>query len=372
MLELHVADTDVSGGSIAVSWCIDKELVQHLQKQKCLDPQLVLCIAPEDYHGVWDETRKVVPLKDMLAYLEFRKPGPHKIFAYISFGQRRQVKNAALEKSHRKYENWILDSEGENYAPSITGREDYNLCVAQPVSVTIPEECFAKRPHSLEFEYVNSWFATSPEDQCEFRRRRLFAYSAGAVLMLLNMLWRVCSLLLASLYLARNMTFKFILHPLKYNLSDDNWEVFCGGSYLIRRIPEPHHGTVIQELKWIVKKLMFLPLAPGFVIPIALLWYYNKLLVAGEICGFILILAVIVGSIGFFATKSYFTVFDYLWSLYTKYANTNWFNDQQEIDRMICTGEKKPTSLSQIPLRKLSIRLIYQGVKNKVCKPFSK
>ena len=38
LFELHVADTDVSSGTIAVSWCLSKDMIQNLATKGLWDP----------------------------------------------------------------------------------------------------------------------------------------------------------------------------------------------------------------------------------------------------------------------------------------------------------------------------------------------
>jgi hypothetical protein len=45
------------------------------------------------------------------------------------------------------------------------------------VDVDIPKECFAREPSDLEKRWVNWLYMSKTVDQCEFRKRRLFAYN---------------------------------------------------------------------------------------------------------------------------------------------------------------------------------------------------
>ena len=73
MLELQITDNDVSTGSVQISWCVDAEVLKELADKKVKEPQLVIVVAPEgDNYDLRKEMRKVVPLKDLMTYMEFR------------------------------------------------------------------------------------------------------------------------------------------------------------------------------------------------------------------------------------------------------------------------------------------------------------
>jgi hypothetical protein len=49
-----------------------------------------------------------------------------------------------------------------------------------------------------------------------------------------------------------------------------------------------------------------------------------------------------------------------------------WYLNQKEIDLLTCDASKKPLDFKSLPSRKKTIRLYYQDLKSKVCKPFSR
>ncbi len=173
MLELKVADSDVTGGNIAVSWCVDHELIKQLADSGIADPQLVICVAPASLKGYsqYKEVRKVVSLNDLMTYIDFRVPGENNIWAFISTDSKRDTKNFFLKRSNSLFETDVLSYDGQEL---FRGKD---FLKAAPLSVMVPNEVFAKEPAQWEKDWVNHLFRSKPIDQCHFRRRRLFAYT---------------------------------------------------------------------------------------------------------------------------------------------------------------------------------------------------
>jgi len=224
--ELHVAETDVSSGTIAVSWCISKDMLQDLADRGVRDPQVVICVVPvgECYH-IKKEYRKVVSLKDLMAYIEFRCPGKNKIYAFIPMKSKRPARNYFLNKEHGEFETHIVDYDGSQWGSSLQSVESKDV-----VTVNVPRECFAPEPREWEKEWVNHLFKSKPIDQCHFRRRRIFAYLLQPFIMLANMAMRLLMLTAALIIGSRgvaktNRVYKLLTYDL-----EDAWEMLKGGS----------------------------------------------------------------------------------------------------------------------------------------------
>lgn len=228
MLELHIADTDVTSGSIPVTWCLNKELLERLSKLHIEDPQLVISVAPvsKDYHSTM-EYRKVVPLKDMLAYVDFHFPGKNKIYAFISRKDKKFAKETYLERRDYGYYEDVLNTSGDDYCSWIYWK-------ATPLEVEVPEDCFGKKPSEFEKEWLSYMGNNRLTDQCSLRKRRLL-YPFQAVLMMLDVLVRVLVFIIAALVGSRSLTMQYVLHPLTYSLADTLIDTFTfpKGTYFI-------------------------------------------------------------------------------------------------------------------------------------------
>lgn len=122
MFSLKISDLDVSGGTVPVSWCLDMETINRLQTYGAIDPQVVIVVAPEgDKYSIKKEYRKVVPLKDLMAYIEFRSVGPNRIWAFIdSLRDHKMAKNRWLYKEGGEYGSSILTYDGNDWGSYIS------------------------------------------------------------------------------------------------------------------------------------------------------------------------------------------------------------------------------------------------------------
>lgn len=382
MFSIQIADADVTGGTIPITWCLDIETVKYLSDRKIPDPQVVIVVAPEgDAYHARKEYRKVVPLKDLLAYVEFRASGKNRIWAFISFKSAKEAKNAYLSRESGEYKTDLLGSDGNewsgifNYDPV---KEKYLPEIgSEPISVEVPAGVFAPEPSAGEKAWVNHFFRDKCVDQCDFRRRRLFAYGVQPFIMLGQLVIRALFLVLALLVGARNTSFAPLLHPLTYDMRAA-LSVFGGGTIFIRHLPEDEAGekgpeTFWQVVSYIARSFWSFPFMPVIVIVLGVLGYYHRLLFAGQIAGGVLLLALVIGGIvAFFASGSAKDVFNWVCD---KIQGTTdgelWYMDQGEIDLLTCNADKKPYNLSTLPAEKRTLRLRFSDLKSKVCRPFS-
>ena len=120
MFQLQVASTDVSNGNLAVAWCVDQQVLKSLADDGITDPQVVIVTAPTEHYHITKEYRKVVPLKDLMTYIEFKASGANKIWAFVS---RQGVKAARTRYLHRdggEFATGVLDPDGSDWNPYIS------------------------------------------------------------------------------------------------------------------------------------------------------------------------------------------------------------------------------------------------------------
>lgn len=376
MFEIKVADVDVTNGTIPISWCLDIETVKTLSDRRLVDPQVVIVVAPEDEdkYGPHKERRYVVPLKDLMAYVEFKAPGKNRIWAFISFKDKKEARGYYLSRARGHYVTDVLTDDGQDWGWIFSTQDDGKRrpdVNAEPISVDVPAGVFAPEPSDAEKAWVNHFFRDKCIDQCEFRRRRLFAYGVQPFIMLGQLVIRLFFLLVALLIGARNTSFMPLLHPLRYDLSEAT-KVCTGGSVFIRHLKEDEPGEPDPKGFWpvmsyIVRSFWCTPLMPAVWIPVALLWHFHKLLLAGAIAGGVLVAVI---AILFFATGGAKAAFEWVVEKFQKPV-TYWYVDQNEIDLLTCNPNKKAFTLSTLPAEKKTLYLRFQDLKSKVCRPFS-
>jgi hypothetical protein len=369
MLKLFVSDADATTGSIPISWCIDDETFLYMKEEGAKAPYVIIYITPEEQPGKVYIVR--VPFKRMMTYIPLKFKGKNRIFGRIKFDDSgnycpKDIRYADLEP--REYDNedkttnkiFVRDFEvGKDYKDDSDFLLFYSKTTAGTyLSINVPAECFAKEPPEWEKAWVNAMIKGQPFDQCEFRRRRLWAYSVQPLIALVLMIVRAVPTLVAFLVAARGFSLKYLFSPFAMDL-DDTKEMFYDGYLFVRS----------GKMKWF-KKYYLLPLTPIFSFPIITLVI---LCLTGNIAAtnIGMVLLMIVGtllSIGVLVliacVIAYFIV---------SYLNKipSWYDDQSEIEAIVCDGSAVSTKISKLPQKKRTVYLRYQAMKNKVCKPFA-
>jgi hypothetical protein len=354
MFEIKVADTDVSGGTIPVSWCLDVETLKKLSDDSIRDPQVVIVTAPVNNYARNKEYRQVFPLKDLMGYVEFRSAGENKIWAFISGKKAKDAKNEYLSKSQGKYITDILESDNSGWswifhANRTPDGKCYPAFGAEPLTVNVPTGVFAPEPSEMEKVWVNHFFKDKCVDQCEFRRRRMFAYGLQPLLMLGQLVVRSFFLLAALLYGSKKISAMPLLHPLRHDMGD---------------VLDTVYGRSIFFHRW-----WTVPFMPIILILITLISVSGK---APVIFALLATIGLVVGIVAFFATESYVGVIDWIKKKLEGDPNEPlWYVDQNEIDMLTCSPSRKPFTFKTLPAKKKTLSLRFNDIKSKVCRPFS-
>ena len=381
MFELKITDMEVvDGGTMQISWCVDEETLKTLSDMGCADPQVVLIVAPEgrQYHSS-KEIRVVVPLQDLMAYITFRTAGPNHIFGFISTQTKRNAKNNYLAREWGSYKHTILEYDGSGWASGFdaTGRRDYAQLSAEPLSVVVPTGVFAPEPPAWEKEWVNHFFGSRQSDQCNYRRRRLFAYSIQPLIIGADLLARFMLFLVSLLIVARGMSIKPLLHPLTLTIGDQG-ETLRKGSYLIGNALDIS-TTGKGFASFMFRKYWKMPLMPAFLVPLAILLHFVGVVkVLGGLALFVSIVLFGVVIVAFIFSGFFNWLGAHLGNLLGSIAVSKpkkeekyWYLKSDEMDLLTCSTQKSPMTYDKLPPRKKTLHLRYQNLKSKVCKPFS-
>lgn len=367
MFEIHIADKDMSGGNVVLIWCLDKELIEKAKKYAHNEASVVIVVVPqqEEYYSTATELRWVVPLKQGMEYIYFRRPGKNKILAFLVLNENiKYVKERYLSKIVN-YRYNIFDGNGKC-------NED-DAVVAPQLEVDVPQGSFAKEPSAWEKEWVLWLLENKGVDQCSFRKRRIFAYTPflQPLIFLANYFLKLAGTLISLLFGFRGFTLRFLLHPLRYDLghawdtydfmkgggSKEECGLFVRGSIFIRPAPpEADKDGIMNLIVAGIKTLWTVPFMPPVLALLYVFIHYHIWMpVLFSIAIFIMI------SMAVFIAQA---------ELIEKFSS--WLNKKFEIvggnndiEELICTGEvKKPKSKS--------IKLRFHEIKGKMCKPFAR
>lgn len=361
MFEIHIQNSDVTSGSIPISWCTDDQTLEELKNLGLEDPQVVIIVAPVEYYSERKESRKVVSLKDMMTWIEFDRPGPHKIFAFISnkfssLSQTRKIVRETRKFFLQKnascgFSADLLNYDGDDYSERINDAP--KSC---PILVNVPKEIFAQVPE-WEKKWVEYLFFNPSSNQCQYRRRRIFSYAFQPIIFLFLYLISLVIIAVSAFMGFRSTSLKPLFNfPI---------EALAKSSDLI----ENPNGTVfISQDKTGWRKWIFFPLHPAMLLIEFLIFFLLTLLFVKAKFIFSLLFILVLACCAFvlyskFADK----IIDFFDTKTTKHF---WYEEDKEV--IICNNKPKPVVIDALPSKFRTMKLRYQDLKSKICKPFSR
>jgi len=215
---------------LPVRWCLGSLETEQLKERRASNIQILLVIA---YEGSSLEDRQLLPIDQMIAYLNFRRPGRHTVFAKIVYGD--MAKRLLFKASSTEY-NWRIFQGYREHTDLLSDEMFYARMEIRTIEgkaeleVAIPHEHFPKEPPAWLMKLANIGFDYPPIDQCSFRRRLLFALPKLFFMSIwagLKVITRAVTALVLVLCLVRDIGFGAILHPWRDAYDDvdgrDSW-----------------------------------------------------------------------------------------------------------------------------------------------------
>jgi hypothetical protein len=247
---------------LAIRWCIDRAEAKALKDQNAENIHILFVIAYEGA-GKRLEDRCLVPIDQVMTYLNFRRPGTHKVFARIvSSDNKKTIFRMCLDRRNRRsYDVELFNYEGTELRDVETLQERLQISVmptGAELGVVVPSEHFPKEPPIWVKRLVNAGFGYPPIDQCDFRRRMLFCPIKLPVLAMLAVLITTCRALCAlvlSLRGMRGINFAAVIHPWRNDMDDVYAHVRTGESWFVRDeqgVVRPAWFFFLQPILWLV------------------------------------------------------------------------------------------------------------------------
>jgi hypothetical protein len=239
MLRLIAQETDSSDPVTPIRWCLTPDLISELKKRDFTHPHILLSV----HNGTKETFRTCVPLEQAMEYVEFNTAGQNTINAVILGTKNPKELRYKIElhggERMRLYD-WNGDFDPENTLDFWNlGARILDNSVGS-LGVNVEANFFAHEPAEWEKRWVNFWFETEARDQCQFRRRRMVAYSIQPGMVVV---WLILTTLVRSIYAAvtlllgiRGVNLRVILHPFDHKI-DDVWQ-------------DPQHLTRFKEGYW--------------------------------------------------------------------------------------------------------------------------
>ena len=386
LIRLFADNPEAADATLGIRWCFDRKLYLELQKQKALNPYLLITVSREfPYRQEVCGARRLIPLKEAMAFLAFYHPGLHRIWATIvweSNGDVKRLKRLFLAKNGIDYCQMLLGSSGKLYAGPFFS--DCNAVVRTLgkgiLDVDIDERFFAKEPPQWLWRWANFWFETKPRDECQFRKRCILAFTLQPPIILVGVIFKMLLGLFLAVFLKvfigiRGINFSPVIHPCN-SFFDDIWP------------PDQKSSVFLSNKKgdarpWFLFPLM--PIVPAAVLGILALFNSWMRLPFWRL---VAIDAAVIGAISFL----FFVCWLVKLSLQKMWPGLNaWLDEEcqkaekeksqrlaenitkvyeRNLQPLVCRGQPLKPDIKALPPNRVSVRLRFDDLKRKVCRPF--
>lgn len=234
-MKLQIANKDqsIQSGIVPIRWCISKKLLEALKKAGRTDPHVLIIVAANGY----EVSRQLAPLEQLMDYIEFRNPGKNTIMAAIVCGKKSALSNRYLLEKDNLF---LYDESSDRY--EFSGNAKYNFFgrSISRLDVIIPDGIFAKEPPNWEKKWINLWFREKAKNQCQYRRRRILAYTIQppAVFIYMILILGLRSIIALSYLLCgvTDINFKPLIHPWKNDTDNMAYDIETLGDILKKSI----------------------------------------------------------------------------------------------------------------------------------------
>jgi hypothetical protein len=360
-ITITLMEHSASVGTLPISWCFTKEAAAEVAKhpKSCV----MICAHPlgEYTHDCsYLETRTIARSKESIGFISFNRPGKHRIFVITSH------KDCSWART-RLGNRWEATPLRCNQDGSVKVQSNEYICYDY-IDVDIPAECFAPDPPEWEKRWVNFFFPGSRAlDQCQFRRRRILAYTVQPIILgvMILAMWfaRLLLFTILKLSLLKDIKFRPVFDTILGSGFRKIFDVKDGDvdntrSYLDFLLPVPFSILAVWVMYGTIALTVFVdPLF--FLIPFALL----------ALVGLIFVLVIIIQNsrpIGEALGK----VIDFIESVYLKIFPPLKEEDLAK-ELLVCDEVKPIRRIQDLPKGKRTLKVRFNELKVQVCKPFS-
>lgn len=378
--EVKLTEMNVdASGSIPITWCLSPKVLEWVY-QNGNNAWVLLATTSMTPSGEVTEWRSYTKLKDMLAYVTFHRPGHCKVVAMLTTDKdkvKRWMLRSEGKWKHQTFQYPMSDVDSDDEVKEWEYKFSRNLWVLlnEPtynpfgtLDVELPKDCFAGEPPAWEKIWVNFLWRNKAVDQCEYRRRRMFAYTLQIIPFALLLALRAAILLLSLCFGVYNWSWKPLYSPI-FNSTFD----IC---------PEKTKSIFLypfksKEFRTVVALLLPLALWGSAVAVIVYKYWMLPLLLAAAIVT-VLVIAFVIPIVfklkivrGFFG--AIFGVLDHVISrMIDSIAERKQEQLRAEHEAMLCTHATTITRLRDLPKKKRTIKLAFYGLKSQICKPYAK
>ncbi len=187
----------INGGSnildaatVPVEWHFSEELIAK-------NPQYIVICDHEysierlkDFVHETSGNRYYSKVTSLVKYLQLFRPGRHHLFVMVFYGDDAYKYMSSFTSKGKKTYNCNV-----SYT-MLQNKFNNEFCMETTfVEFDVPEELFAKKPETkfgmMMWNYVNKWYSEKPSDECQYRKRKIMAFTLKPIAFLI--LWLLAS-----------------------------------------------------------------------------------------------------------------------------------------------------------------------------------
>ncbi len=374
---------------LPVRWCLDRAEVEELKRREAKGVHILFVVVHEQ-GGL--EERYLEPLDRMMAYLTFRRPGNYTVFAKIVWGSGSFEKVKAFRRELlRQYRSGVYVELGNVLNETRTGfmpkkyLKQWNVRTLHGTArlvVAVPRDHFPPEPSAWLKWTANVGFNRTATDPCQFRRRLIgspFKLIGMGLVAVITTIIRLCTAFVLAFFCKRNIRWDVIPHPWRNNAEEVWLRMVNTGN--MSWFSHTKDGRKRQSrLLYLLHPALYLMLFVGvyffgqavaqFLVSLGRLFFWvimeNKEIVFTIVISGILLLIV------FVIMRREPTVV--VSEKRTRKEMARLRAEEQEYERLgailACSAGVEP-KVSALPVSQQTIRLRYQSIKAKICRPYA-
>ncbi len=192
-LVLNGGKTTLDSATVPVEWHFSDELIAKKPRY------IVICDHEMPIEKLKDKIsycggyRTAFSVRDLAGYIQIHKPGSHHFIAIVFYDYNDGKGLSGLSRARQ----WISGKNGQyDYGIFYDCLKDDSMATwnaeVTAVEFEVPKELFAEKSETwfgtLTWKWVNRWFSHAPVDQCEYRKRKVFAFTAQPFLLFIGRL----------------------------------------------------------------------------------------------------------------------------------------------------------------------------------------
>ncbi len=381
-----IADRTTQTATIPLRWCITPQCLEKLREMGVVNPFVLVVVVSGN--GKWDslesrEDRYIVPLGRMMEFIPVHRPGISKIFAAIVWDEedgKAGLKQRYLTKERGRYETSVLRYDKEDSFREMMS----NFMGSDMVELQVPEWMFAKK--RWDSWWVNLFFESKPVDDCHFRKRRMFAYTAQPLILSVWLPFRIAAGFVVAFFhtilLARpDVNWKAAFVPFRYQMGDiclnaEDPVTLFEFAIVDGKLRKEEEGIEFGKDIVIFSGWGLTPIWPTILLGVCSIPSLLRAVVfKNALTAALAVVVIVLGTSLFFTIISLGTIAIRRWKERQPLpapapSATEAEQKFKELEPLLCaTG--LAARLDALPRQRRTIRLRFMDLKRKVCRPFA-